>query len=702
MNNSSPQKSRSVPFLPGVIAGIVLLLAADDLPCQTDPPPAAPTGLKGTAVTGNRDSFDGAGPASLPVHDAHWKSPGTVGSVTYSASNFQIRNNVAEVAAASRYAAAYYENGQSASQECQIVDKAHSVRTKYAAVRMGPGGLGYGVYLTPSSISSGAYTRVNLMRGVSWISTIGSGTWPTSSDHVLRIRVTGTSPVTIETWVDGVKLTNYTDSSTSRITTGFPGFWCSTNSDTVGSAWDSWTDLTPSGFRLDWTANAETDLASYSVYRSMTSGSGYSIIASGLTSPSFIDHSLAAGITYYYVVRAVDRAGNQSPYSAQVSTGGAGDLPPSAPTGVKATAIASSGNQDAFDETGPVALPTHDAHWKSPGTVGSASYSASNFQVRDSIVELVAASRHAAAYYGNGQGANQECQVVDKAHSVRTKYAAVRMGPGSLGYGVYLTPSSISSGAYTRVNLMRGASWISTIGSGTWPTSSDHVLRIRVTGTSPVTIETWVDGVKLTNYTDSSTSRLTTGFPGFWCSTTADTIGSTFDSWTDAPGSTGGIRIEWARNLETDIASYRVYRSTRSGSGYTLLASNLTSLLYNDTSAVNGTPYYYVVAAVDKAGGVSSYSAEGRATAGGTVTPRTIAWTAPRFNEDGTTLTDLAGYKVYRGTTSGTYGTVVDVGFTTQYALPVLARGTYYFRATAYDEVGNESDYSNELVYTAP
>src|SRR4030042_1896878 len=40
----------------------------------------------------------------------------------------------------------------------------------------------------------------------------------------------------------------------------------------------------------------------------------------------------------------------------------------------------------------------------------------------------------------------------------------------------------------------------------------------------------------------------------------------------------------------------------------------------------------------------------------------TLSWDAPTTNADGTPLTDLAGYKVYYGTASGTYGTPINVG----------------------------------------
>ncbi len=80
----------------------------------------------------------------------------------------------------------------------------------------------------------------------------------------------------------------------------------------------------PASVMLRWTANAEADLASYTVLRATTSGGPYEIVARGLTSTSFIDGSTQPSTTYYYVVAATDKSLNQSSYSSQVSAARAG------------------------------------------------------------------------------------------------------------------------------------------------------------------------------------------------------------------------------------------------------------------------------------------------------------------------------------------------------------------------------------------
>ncbi len=64
---------------------------------------------------------------------------------------------------------------------------------------------------------------------------------------------------------------------------------------------------------------------------------------------------------------------------------------------------------------------------------------------------------------------------------------------------------------------------------------------------------------------------------------------------------------------------------------------------------------------------------------------------------------DLAGYKIYWGTSSSHYSSSKDVGKTTTCTINGVEEGTtYYFVATAYDNQENESEYSNQVAFTVP
>jgi PKD repeat protein len=62
---------------------------------------------------------------------------------------------------------------------------------------------------------------------------------------------------------------------------------------------------------------------------------------------------------------------------------------------------------------------------------------------------------------------------------------------------------------------------------------------------------------------------------------------------------------------------------------------------------------------------------------------------------------DLAGYKIYQGNSSLNYDFPIDVGNWTSCTIGDLLEGeTHYFAVAAYDNYGNESDYSNEVSYS--
>ena len=67
------------------------------------------------------------------------------------------------------------------------------------------------------------------------------------------------------------------------------------------------------------------------------------------------------------------------------------------------------------------------------------------------------------------------------------------------------------------------------------------------------------------------------------------------------------------------------------------------------------------------------------------------------------TEADLSGYKVYYGTSSGSYGAPINVGNVTDYLLTGLTEGvTYYISITAYDTANNESEKATEITGVPP
>lgn len=75
----------------------------------------------------------------------------------------------------------------------------------------------------------------------------------------------------------------------------------------------------------------------------------------------------------------------------------------------------------------------------------------------------------------------------------------------------------------------------------------------------------------------------------------------------------------------------------------------------------------------------------------------TLSWTPPTQNADGSSLTNLAGYRIYYGTSANSLTQQIEVanpGIST-YVVSGLTRGTYYFAVRAYNTAGAESTSSN-------
>jgi len=121
------------------------------------------------------------------------------------------------------------------------------------------------------------------------------------------------------------------------------------------------------------------------------------------------------------------------------------------------------------------------------------------------------------------------------------------------------------------------------------------------------------------------------------------------------------------------------------------------------TGALTGTPtagqagtYANIVITVSD--GTTSTSLSGfsiTVTAASTGTA-TLSWSAPTQNTDGSSLIDLAGYRVYHGTSASSLTDMVNVpgSSATGYTWSQLTSGTHYFAVAAYTAAGVESSMS--------
>ena len=153
-------------------------------------------------------------------------------------------------------------------------------------------------------------------------------------------------------------------------------------------------------------------------------------------------------------------------------------------------------------------------------------------------------------------------------------------------------------------------------------------------------------------------------------------------------------------NAVYGATSYRIYRSTSKGSGYSLLGT-VTATSYTNTGAKAGTTYYYRVKACNDAG-LSPYSnvVSGKVKS---VTPKPAAPVVKIGNSASSgkpmltwnAVSGATSYKVYRATSqNGTYSLLGTVTATSYTNTGAKAGVTYYYKVKAVNSAG-ESAYSN-------
>ena len=76
-----------------------------------------------------------------------------------------------------------------------------------------------------------------------------------------------------------------------------------------------------------------------------------------------------------------------------------------------------------------------------------------------------------------------------------------------------------------------------------------------------------------------------------------------------------------------------------------------------------------------------------------------MSWTSPTDNTDNSTLTDLAGFKIYYGTFPGEYDRTITINNPglSSYLVENLASSDWFFVMTAFNKSGIESAYSAEV-----
>jgi fibronectin type 3 domain-containing protein len=296
---------------------------------------------------------------------------------------------------------------------------------------------------------------------------------------------------------------------------------------------------------LDWDDNSEPDLAGYDVYRSTTSGSGYSRLNGPLVGSSdYTDNSVSNGTTYYYVVTAVDTSSNESGYSNEDSATPADTTAPtpnpatfaSPPSADSDTAISMTATTGS-DPSGPVEYLFTETSGNPGGTSSawqtSASYTDSGLNastqytytvtMRDSLANIGTASSGASA-------TTQAAPDTDPPTPNPATFASAPSADSDTAISMTATTGSDPSGPveylFTETSGNPGGT------SSTWQTSASYTDS----GLNPSTQYTYTVTMRdsLTNTgSASSGASATTDPPSQWTEINSNDFESSWGIWND-------------------------------------------------------------------------------------------------------------------------------------------------------------------------
>ncbi len=298
---------------------------------------------------------------------------------------------------------------------------------------------------------------------------------------------------------------------------------------------------------LSW--NSVGGAAGYNLYRSPVSGGGWvKVNASTLSGTSFVDTGLRNAQVYYYVVTALDSAGNESAYSTQVS-----------------------------------GMPHLQIGW-------------ANLQSQDNITHVISVTTPTEPVFGQVwiDGATNQPGA--------TPTLMAQLGFGPAGSNPAGNPAWTWVDAQFNTDSGNNDEFVASMLPDTTG-DFDYVYRYSTTGGRD-----WLyadrDGPIPAGSLPPNPGKLTVSPSG---DTTAPVTPSNLAVLTTSPMA---ISLSWDAIVgDPSLYGYEVLRSGASGGPYTLLA-RVTTNAFTDTSVEQGATYYYVVRAVDLSFNRSGNSAE--------------------------------------------------------------------------------------------
>lgn len=403
---------------------------------------------------------------------------------------------------------------------------------------------------------------------------------------------------------------------------------------------------------LSW--NASSGATSYNLYRSTTAGGeGSTAYVSGLTGTAYTDTGVAGGTTYYYKVAAVNTAGTSAQSSEASATPSSGGTSPNSPV-----LRINAGGAAVSPFVADVDYNTGN-QFSSTATINTSGVTnAAPAAVYQSV-------RWNASFNYTLPGLTPNASYVVRLHFVELSFTA----NGQRVFNV----------AINGTNVLSNFDIFAQVGQ-------NHALEREFNATANSS------GQIVVAFTQGSADNPSIAGLEVWTPPSAPAA----PTGLSATAGNASVSLSWTAS--SGASSYNVYRGTSAGgeSG-TALATGITGTSYTDSSAANGTTYYYKVAAVNSSG-TSALSNEASATPQTSVPMAPTGLTATGSNAsvslNWNTSSGATSYKLYRSTTAGGEGSTAYVSniATTSYTDTGVTNGTtYYYKVAAVNSAGTSA-----------
>ena len=240
------------------------------------------------------------------------------------------------------------------------------------------------------------------------------------------------------------------------------------------------------------------------------------------------------------------------------------------------------------------------------------------------------------------------------------------------------------------------------------PNAGKKIVDVKIDGVSQGRLQNVFFANMSANHTvDVTFGNGTDHFGGTYSCSGGDTTPPAVPTGLVATAGDNQVSLDWNDNTEPDIAYYKVRRNTTGVAPWGGAIATPASSNYVDTTAVNGTTYYYAIRAVDTSENNSNNGNIASATPqpGNDTTPpavptglvATAGDNQVSLNWDDNTEPDLSHYVVRRNTTGvAPWGGAIATPTSSNYVDTTAVNGTtYYYAIRAEDTSGNKSNNGN-------